>query len=36
VRWLDAAVRRHDVTMALTHRRFADQRPVTGVLQHVR
>jgi hypothetical protein len=36
VRWLDAAVRRHDVTVALTRRRFADQRPVTGVLQHVR
>ena len=36
VRWLDAAVRRHDVTVALTRRRFADQRPVTGVMQHVR
>jgi hypothetical protein len=36
VRWLDAAVRRHDVTVALNRRRFADQRPVTGVLQHVR
>jgi hypothetical protein len=36
VRWLDAAVRRHDVTVALTRRRFADQRPATGVLQHVR
>ncbi len=34
-RWLEAAVRRHDVTVALARRRFADQRPGTGVLQHV-